>query len=84
MRFTGAAGRTVYEVVIYSKGLVACSVCAPAEMKPDEVEAEVNLQNPTGILSCWKISEDSTFRQGGPNPGPCDATANRRHWLLNC
>lgn len=72
-------------VIVYSTGIVSCSVCAPADMPPAEVAAEVNMTQPTGISSDWKISEEATFASGDPHPSPCDKYPEQRtHRLLYC
>lgn len=72
-------------VVIYSNGLVHCSVCAPGTMAMDEVAAAVNAQNPTGLDDVpWEVSGDAVFRSGEPNPAPCNSVAGRVHWLMVC
>ena len=48
---------------IYASEIGYCSVCAPKEMKRQEVENEVNLESPTGIHSSWKIA-DEKFKVG--------------------
>lgn len=70
-------------VRVYTVGLVYASCCAPADMEPAAVAAEVNAQHPTGIDSRWTI-EAETFASGAPNPSPCHDDAARRHWLLSC
>lgn len=72
------------QVQIYSDGLVYCSVCAPKDMPIEEVTTEVNRQQPTGIASQWRLSEDKTFRGGEPNPCPCEADDTRIHYLFDC
>lgn len=71
------------DVHIYSNGLVHCSVCVPAGMSREVVEAEVNGANPTSIESSWKIS-DETFAGGEPNPNKCDDDPGRLHYLMVC
>lgn len=73
------------DVVVYSYGLLSCSVCAPKEMDIKDVTNAVNVQNPAGTTNGWVLSEDKTFRQGGPMPGPCDQNPkDRTHYLFNC
>lgn len=73
------------EVVVYSQGLISCSVCAPAQLTAEEVAAAVNVVNPTGISSEWKVSSDTTFKTGHPMPSACDKEPETlRHWLLEC
>lgn len=78
---TELKGKTV---IIYSKGLCHCSVCAPKDLSVEEVVAEVNLIYPTGIFSNWSPSEDKTFATGDPNPCVCQDDPNRLHYLLDC
>ena len=72
------------KISIYSFGLVCCSVCVPKEMKQDEIERQVNSQNPTGISTNWRISNDKFFKSGSVNPHICEKDSNRMHYLLNC
>lgn len=71
-------------VMVYSSGLVACSVCAPSRLTIDEVEAAVNRVNPTGIESQWRVSSDPTFAGGGEQPGPCEQSSGNIHYLMEC
>jgi hypothetical protein len=71
-------------VIVYSSGIVSCSVCASGKLPKREVESEVNRINPTGIGSRWKISKDKTFSSGESNPCTCGKYKNRKHYLLNC
>jgi hypothetical protein len=71
------------DVVVYRNGPVRCSVCAPADLVQNEVEAAVNLQNPAGSSEGWKVSE-SEFAHGEPNPCVCHVDDARRHWLMSC
>jgi hypothetical protein len=73
------------QVLVYSLGIVACSVCAPTDMPPAMVVAEVNMQEPTGISSDWTLDEAPAFHTGQPNPSPCDKHPEvRTHYLLKC
>lgn len=72
------------DITIYAQGFITLSVCAPKELSVGEVEAEVNIQNPTGIESPWKVSEDPTFRTGESNPCVCEDDPDRLHYLLSC
>lgn len=75
------------EVTIYAAGLaaglVSCSVCVPAGMDREIVERRVNIADPTGIPSRWRISDES-FKSGESNPTPCNQDSTRLHYLLNC
>lgn len=69
---------------IYSIGMIHLSVCADANLTPEEVVKLVNLQSPTGIRSQWAITE-KVFKGGEPNPSPChDHPTTRKHYLLTC
>ena len=70
-------------VTIYAQGLVCSSVCADGDMTPEEVEQAVNEQSPTGISSRWTISKEP-FKDGTPNPHPCEVISTRKHYLLEC
>lgn len=72
------------DIIIYSVGLVAMSVCAADGVPLEEIERVANARHPTGISSEWQISEDATFRGGEPMPAPCDMTEGRKHWLVIC
>lgn len=71
------------EANVYSAGLCFSSACAPKTMTRDEIERQVNERHPTGISSRWAVS-DEAFRDGSPNPSPCDGVEDRQHWLLSC
>ena len=69
---------------IYASGFMFCSVCTDLKSR-EEIEHLVNLENPTGIESQWRISSDTHFKTGEPNPMPCeDNPFTHKHYLLNC
>ncbi len=72
------------DVVITQRHLVACVACAPRKMPRKEVNELVNVLNPTGIGSRWKITRKRSFPAGGPHPVPCADDRNRIHYLLYC
>lgn len=72
------------KVVVYSVGPLSLSACAPMEMSPSDVTAAVNNLNRAGTEGGWTIADEPTFRQGGPNPGPCEQDALRTHYLFHC
>lgn len=79
------------KVSVYSSGAGYCSVCAPNDMSIEEITEQVNILNPTGIESKWKLSEDPTFHkkvdyvEPAPNPCPCDQQPEtRKHYLFEC
>jgi hypothetical protein len=69
---------------VYSRGIVHCSVCVPAEWSPSRVEAEVNRDNPTGLDSPWTISTELMFKSGQSNPCPCETAKGHLHYLMVC
>jgi len=76
------------ELEIYANGFIYCSVCTNIESR-ERIEELVNLKNPTGISSRWKISKDKFFaeRRGkkGPNPSPCEQKPKtHKHYLMEC
>lgn len=72
------------EFKIYSKGPVSMSVCASKELSKEEVEKRANEENPTGIESNWKTSENK-FESGEDNPCLCNTSPKTHlHYLLNC
>lgn len=73
------------KIIIYSQGIIAMSICADNSVSVKEIEVFANTENPTGIDSKWKLSEDKTFKSGESNPCKCDKFPNtRKHYLLNC
>jgi len=73
------------KVIPYSIGLLSASVCADNSLSPKEVENEFNRISPSCTTMGWKISDDTHFRQGQPNPCPCDRYPDaRKHYLFNC
>ena len=67
----------------YSIGPFCASVCS--SLTPDETVARMNVMHPSGTRNGWMLSDDKTFRQGGPNPGPCERNPEtHKHYLLNC
>ena len=71
-------------VRIYSNGIVHCSVCVPKDMSREAIEGAVNLQNPTGVSTKWKIDESGKFADGTLFPAQCEEDATRFHWLMVC
>lgn len=71
------------DVIVYTFGVCHCSVCAPAGMKPEDVEADANLAHPTGLDHGWKVSDEPAFKGGEANPCQC-TNPNRKHYLLEC
>jgi hypothetical protein len=73
------------DVIIYSTGIVACSVCADNSLSIKKITRIVNDMNPTYISSKWKLSKDKTFKNGEPNPCVCEQNPDtRKHYLFNC
>lgn len=70
-------------VIVYSNGLVTCSVCVPKNLKRKEIERLVNKQHPTGVDSSWKIDKEN-FMTGEKNPCACNTDENRMHYLMSC
>ena len=77
---------TEYEgVIIYSSGIMSCSVCADNKLSNKEITKKVNDILPTTISSKWKLSKDKIFQGGQTNPCPCEKNQEtRKHYLFNC
>jgi hypothetical protein len=72
---------------IYCRGSVYCSVCAPKDMPIEEVVAQTNSLNPTGLPRQWRHSADTHFsrkKTGSPTPCECDDNPDRIHYLMEC
>jgi hypothetical protein len=70
------------EFVVYAVGLVHASVCTALD--DEATAARLNHEHPTGVAP-WMRSPDETFREGGPNPGPCERhPRTHRHVLFEC
>lgn len=69
-------------VLIYARGMLSCSVCAPADMTRECVEAEVNKQIIAGTTHGWQISVDN-FKGGETNgfENFCGGLPTH-HWFL--
>lgn len=74
----------INDVVVYTSGLICCSVCAPSDMPLEDVITAVNLQNPTGLSHGWTLDEKGEFAGGQPNPTQCNSDPSRMHYLLSC
>ncbi len=73
------------KVIVYSVGICAASACVEAGLTRKQIEKLVNIQEPTGITSKWKISRDKHFHSGQTNPCPCEEHPKKRmHYFLNC
>lgn len=69
---------------IYSKGLVAMSVCAGNEVTREELTTFINKEHPTGLEHGWTIV-DEPFADGTANPHPCEnSPTTNSHYLFTC
>lgn len=67
----------------YAVGLCYASVCS--SLPAGQIAARLNLSNPTGLSSRWKLSTDEKFKGGEPNPCICeDFPVTHKHYLLTC
>ncbi len=73
----------INKIVVYSNGICCCSVCVPRKFEKQDIEDLVNLKNPTGIESKWRISKEN-FKDGTKNPCDCNVESCKRHFLLTC
>lgn len=72
----------ILEFMPYSVGLVHASVCT--SLPPEEAEKRLNETHPTGISSAWKLSDNSRFASGHPNPCDCPDHKGFKHYLFDC
>jgi len=71
------------DVIIYTQGIIFCSVCAKKGLTIQEITDKVNELNPTGIGSKWQLSKEK-FKGGEENPAQCNKYPDRLHYLFNC
>jgi hypothetical protein len=77
-----AEGSGPSEFDAYSVGLCYASVCT--SLPDDDAAQELNWKWPTGISSRWSVA-DEPFRDGSPNPTPCERNPEtHRHVLFSC
>ena len=68
---------------VYSIGIVHASVCT--SLSDEEATKRINAEHPTGTSSMWAVSKSATFRDGNPNPCPCERNPKtHRHILFEC
>ena len=81
-RVAGLASVSETDFLIYAEGLVSASVCS--SLPQEEVEKRMAAQM-CGTASGWVLSKAPTFRQGQPNPCPCERNpATHKHYLFEC
>lgn len=71
-------------VVFLKIGPLSMSVCVPADWPREQVEREVNAAHLCGTEYGWQIAADPTFKDGSPNPCPCDRHPGRLHYFMDC
>lgn len=71
-------------VNVYAEGPLTCSVCAPADMTVEQIEAEVSNRDCGFGKTRWKKSSDTHFHTSETNPCVCEKDPTRRHYLLEC
>lgn len=73
------------DIIIYSSGIVAASVCAKNTISIEMITEYLNTESPTDISSKWSLSKDRHFKGGQTNPCSCDKyPETRKHYLFNC
>lgn len=75
---------TTERVLVYSEGILRCSVCVADDATSQEIELAVSDLNPTGLAHGWQISKEAVFATGESNPHPCEKEPGRTHWLMEC
>ena len=73
------------DLMVYAKGLVCISVCAPVDWTREQVQHRANAMHPCGTERGWMISEDKYFSDGKTlNGGAVECHRGKsRHWLLS-
>ena len=67
----------------YSVGVCHASVCT-AIADIDTITRRLNLERPTGV-GPWLPSTAASFKNGMPNPCPCNEwPATHKHYLFEC
>jgi len=62
---------------------ISCSVCAPAMMTAEEVEAFADKDRPwRSGGGRWRVVDKATIGLGSHTPNPCNHAAGRLHWFL--
>jgi hypothetical protein len=62
---------------------ISCSICAPATMTENQIEAYANKHYPTtGELGPWKVVDVFLITKHGHSPNPCNQVDGRTHWFL--
>ncbi len=69
-------------IEIYAEGVMSMSVCAPADLQPEDVEAGL-AHVETGLDRGWMIAK-RPFSDGQTNPHRCEQRPGREHWLMEC
>lgn len=66
----------------YAVGLCHASVCT--SLSVEEATRLLNRNNPTGIESQWKLSDDKNFKSGEANGFDCPDHPGNKHYLFVC
>ena len=66
-------------------GLVSMAVCAPAVLTREQIAAEANAKNPTGISSGWAVTDEADLPDDITTyPVQCPDEPARRHYMMHC
>jgi hypothetical protein len=65
--------------------LLACQACVPHEWTNDQAQTFVNIDNPTGIESHWRMRKNGSELLGGcAERVPCEGRAGFVHIMFDC
>lgn len=64
-------------LIVIRHGFLQCQVCVPKILSHLDIEKQTNAQNPTGIDSKWRISEEAGRIQ-------CEQNPDNVHMILEC
>lgn len=69
-------------LVVYTEGLCFASVCS--DLAVEEVAQRMKTRI-SGTTHGWGFSKNETFKDGEPNPCPCNRKPNtHKHFLFEC
>lgn len=70
------------DVIVYCEGLCMMSVCSALDA--EKTEEWIRANHPCGTEHGWKISKETHFSGGEPNPCECNSNPARKHFLFEC
>ena len=73
----------VMDFEVYAVGICYASICTVLDRA--DIKERMNREHPSGTENGWMLSDDPTFKDGEPNPSPCDQrSGTHKHYLMVC